>query len=131
MENAVMELMEIKRALRTERFVRLEEQIRTSVHNRANLLNLATEEQAGKTNSKLIVTGAGDIATNLVITFKPDDAQVHIKSAVWDHTIRILIIGTASTGLQQRQGRSQSWSVLEDEAAVERMLDHAFKATWH
>ena len=130
MENAVMELMEIKRALRTQRFVQLEEQIRNSVRNRASLHNLATEEQAGKTTSKLIVTGTGDIATELALTFKPDVSEVHIKSAVWDYTIRVRIVGTASTGLERRQGRTQSWSVLDDASSVERMLDQAFVATF-
>lgn len=125
-----MELMAMKHALRTQRFVQLEEQIRKSVRNRAPMHNLAMTEQTGKLSSKLIVAGTGGIATELVFVFKPDPSEVHIKSAVWDHTIRVRIVGTASTGLEQRQGHSRSWSVLDSEISVENMLEAAFRATF-
>ncbi|SRR6266851_2373410 len=139
-DNAVQkltnDLVQMQQAVRTQRFVALQEQIRNSIRARIterssqpNEVYLSLDEEATDPGSKLHVTATGDRHRAVVVTFKPDEAQVRIKSEARDTTIRVRNVGTV-TGLERKEGNSRSWSVLENEAAVERLLDAVFQSTF-
>lgn len=130
----IQDLVELKRSLRAQRFVALQEQITNSVYERVerhnagpNSFQCAIEQQASKSATKIFITATSNQPRQLIVIFKADKDQVRIQSEQWDYTIEVRNIEPASTVLARRQARTRSWSVLED-VGVERMLDAAFNA---
>jgi hypothetical protein len=88
------ELIAMKQALRTQRFVKLQNEIEEYVRAHAT--------------------------TALVVRFRWDEAEVHIKSPTRNFKIRVRNILPANTALDYTQGRL--WCSLDD-AGVQRLLE--------
>jgi hypothetical protein len=90
------ELIAMKQALRTQRFVKLQNEIEEYVRAHAT--------------------------TALVVRFRWDETEVRIKSKARNLRIRVRNIQPASTVLDYTWGRSRSWCVLDD-ADLQRILE--------
>lgn len=133
-QSIVAQLIAAQQALREHRFQALQDQITTSFQARvdnaqSSTSGLRVESELKKSGLLLRVTAAGGVYAGLKATFKSEETEVSIRSAASNYTIRAIFIEPADAVLQYRQ-RSGSWNVLEDAAAVERLLDHAFQATF-
>jgi hypothetical protein len=92
--SAIAELLAIKQALRLQRFSKLQNEIEEYVRAHA--------------------------ATALVVKFKWDETEVHIKSKAGNYRIRVRNVPPANTALEYTQGRL--WCGLDD-AGVQRLLE--------
>lgn len=137
-QKPIQDLVGVKAELRTQRFNALQQQITDSIqaHERSHntqsnaALYLAVNSNVTKAGLEIVVSTSGNAPCNLTIRFKPADSEVRIKSDKFDYTIQVWNVEPATTGLVYRQKGSRSWSVLENEVGVERMLDRAFNATF-
>jgi hypothetical protein len=94
-QKVVAELIAIKQALRLRRFMRLQDEIEEYIKTHAT-------------------------TKALVVNFRWDEAEVHIKTQARKYKIRVRNVPPASTALDYTQG--YSWCSLDD-AGVKRLLE--------